>query len=64
MKRDLVQKTKLPSTFRLIIYILIICGICLLSYIVAGADDDPNTIQNYPSEFVDDHIEQGFQAME
>ncbi len=60
MKRYLVQKTGLPSTLRLIIYIIIISGLCLLSYIVAGADDDPTPSQNYPSGFVEDHNEPGF----
>lgn len=58
MKRYLARKTGLPSTLRLIIYILIICGLCLLSYMVTGADDDPNPSQNYSSGFVQDHVEQ------
>lgn len=57
MKRYLVQKTGLPSTLRLIIYILIISGLCLLSYIVAGANDDPYHPENNPYEFFEDLVE-------
>jgi len=63
MKRYSAQKTGLPSTLRLIIYILIICGLCLLSYMVTGTDDDPSPLQKNPSEFIEDHVEQEFQGL-
>jgi len=64
MKRYLAQNTGLPSTLRLIIYILIICGLCLLSYMVTGADDNPDPSQNYPSGFVQDHMGQNLQDLQ
>ena len=64
MKKEFASKTALPSILRLIIYILIISGLCLLSYIVAGANDDSYPLQDNQSDLIENELEQVLQDID
>jgi hypothetical protein len=46
MKKTIHNKNGFPSTFRLIIYIIVISAVCFLSCLFSGAQDESAAMEN------------------